>query len=718
MNKELIYGKSDLKNIVCIEVVNDNLVVFTENESIITKTVYDYDGQFMLFNRPLSDKFIELEGDLFYKHKMNYLNLDKLKKVKQMCYKKQRKFFTIAEPKENSMVQTGMTYFNGMNPADVSVLSFDMENTTLTHNKDSKILIISNTVRKNGVLIRKMFCYDDYDNEGSLITAWCDWVREMNTSLIIGHNIYGYDIPYLKYCANRADVDLKLGRDDSNIRFDNRMSKKRKDGSQEYEFTNCWIFGREIIDTFFLALTYDVDRNYQSYALKQIISHEGLEVKGRQHYEASQIGSRYKESDEWKKIKKYAEHDADDSLALFDLMVSALFHYTKCIPKPFQQIINTASGSQVNSLLIRGYLQQDHSLPQATEAEKFEGAISFGNPGIYKKVRKVDVASLYPSIMRHYNVCDTEKDPLGFFPELIETFTVERLKNKKLYKETGTRIYDDMSGSQKIFINSGYGFLGSVGLLFNSPENASFVTRKGREILTKGLEWCKAKGYVLVNADTDSFSYESPKGYSDELFESDIINLNKLYPELIVWEDDGSYKTVIVVATKNYVLDTGKKVILKGNSLKATMKEPALKQMIKDIIHNLLKNRPYLIPFIYQKYIDEIDSIETMVDMANWVSRKTITAIVLESEDTTPKKIRNALKTKHVQEGDKIQVFFKKDESLSLLEHFNGDFSKEKLYGKTYKTLCTFNNLFNMKLLPDYSKVTHVKKLKEFNDVD
>ncbi len=718
MNKDLIYGKSDLTNVVSIEVLGDNLEVFREIDGNVTSELVDYPGQFVIFNKPLSDKMEELEGDLFYKYKLNYKDPVKLNAVKQKCYRKQRDFFTVSEPKENAMLQTGLTYYKGMVSDDVSVLSFDLENTTLTHSDKAKILIISNTFRRNGEVIRKMFLYEDYASEGEMLTAWCAWVRDMNPSIILGHNIYGYDFPYLQYCAERAGVTLDLGRDGSSIKFNAKTSKKRKDGSQEYDYYNAWIYGREIVDTFFLALTSDVLRKYPSYALKAIIEFEKLEVKGRQHYDASQIGNNYHIPQEWVKIKKYAEHDADDALALFDLMVPSLFHYAMSVPKPFQQIINTASGSQVNSVMIRAYLQDNHSLPKASDNADYEGAISFGNPGIYKKVYKVDVASLYPSIMRHYKVCDVAKDPKKYFLEMVETFTIERLKNKQLHKETGERIYKDLSDSQKIFINSAYGFLGSVGLLFNSPENASFVTRKGREILSKGLDWCKTKGYVVVNADTDSFSYVGPKGYTDDDFKSDITELNALFPELIEWEDDGCYKQVIVVKTKNYILDDGKNVTIKGSALKATMKEPALKQMLKDIIHYLLKGSPYLIPIVYDNYIGRIDQIKTTVDMSNWVFKKTITKSILEGQGTTERKIRTALKTKHVQEGDKVFGFFKEDESISLLEHFDGNYSKKKLYEKTYKTLCVFDTLFSMDLIPDYSKVTHVKKIKEFKNVN
>ena len=44
--------------------------------------------------------------------------------------------------------------------------------------------------------------------------------------------------------------------------------------------------------------------------------------------------------------------------------------------------------------------------------------------------------------------------------------------------------------------NSGYGFTGGQGLNFNSPESASFITKKGRELLNT---ICK----VSTGQDTD-----------------------------------------------------------------------------------------------------------------------------------------------------------------------------------------------------------------------
>jgi len=191
---------------------------------------------------------------------------------------------------------------------------------------------------------------------------------------------------------------------------------------------------------------------------------------------------------ERQKIKIYAEKDSDDALKLYDLFIPAFFYLTQHVPKSFQEIGCSATGSQINSFLIRSYLQVGHSIPKADEIQHFEGAISLGIPGIHKNVVSLDVQSLYPSLILQYSIYPKNKDPHGNFLKMVEYFTNERIKNKKLHKETKDDHYKDLSNTFKIFINSAYGLLGANGLNFNSAFDANKVTRLGRETLKKGIE--------------------------------------------------------------------------------------------------------------------------------------------------------------------------------------------------------------------------------------
>jgi DNA polymerase I len=119
----------------------------------------------------------------------------------------------------------------------------------------------------------------------------------------------------------------------------------------------------------------------------------------------------------------------------------------------------------------------------SSQKAEFQGAISFGIPGMYHNVFSVDFASLYPSIMLQYDVHDPAKDYKGYFPKAMKYFVDKRFEYKDKYKKTGEKVFDDMQASTKIFVNSGYGFMGAGYLLFNYPKGASFVTEKGRELL-------------------------------------------------------------------------------------------------------------------------------------------------------------------------------------------------------------------------------------------
>lgn len=692
----MIYGKDKRVGITSIDVKDENAIIYYADRSTEEVPV----DLFILWTRKLSDRHLSMNGRLAFKYATKYDNRKKWKDVINMSQKKKYEFMVPWNPVENMMIKGGFNNMKDIKVNDVSVLSFDIETTSLDpKHPNAKVLLISNTYRdQSGRTHRKLFSYDDYVDDTDMIMDWCSYVRDIDPGFIIGHNVFGFDFPYL---AGRVNGKLRLGSKGEYAMLSKYPREFRKDGSQTYSYKNVQIAGREIIDTFFLAIKYDIGRKYPSYKLKEIINFEGLEVEGRQHYDASKIRKNYLDRTEFKKIKEYAVHDADDSLALYDLMVPAFFYYAQHIPKRFQEIINTATGAQINSLMVRTYIEKRHSIPRASDTIRYEGAISFGNPGLYNNAYKVDVASLYPSIMLEYEVFDDDKDPEGHLLLLLKHFTMERLANKE--KAKSSEYYDALQSAQKIGINSIYGFMGAPGLHFNSPANAAAVTAKGREILNKALNWAKSKGYEIVNADTDSITYTG----SSVTIKEDLDSLNALYPKQIKWEDDGVFDSVLVVKAKNYVLVQDGEMKIKGSGLKATMKEPALQKYIKDTINAILEERS--VKDIYMSYSKRIKNLR---DISSWCSKKTVTKSVLKPSRTNEQRILDALDGKHVSEGDKIHVFFEKDDKLTLLEDFSGVYSKNKLYEKLYKTTKIFEQVLDITEIPNL-KLKRNKELEE-----
>jgi DNA polymerase elongation subunit (family B) len=649
-----------------------------------------------LYDRPVTQDCIKLEGSQHYLYAKKYTAMDELRKdYGKRVYREGADGFVLWNTKEQYMVKNGTTYYKGLTPKDVSVLSFDLETTSLKPSENDKILLISNTFRdRHGNIERRLFSYDDYKSTKEMVYAWAHFVREKNPDIICGHNIFGFDIPYIMFFV----LDLPIGRDDSTLTISEKPREFRKEGSQTYTYNDCFIHGREIVDTMFLSYKYDAaSRKYESYGLKNIISTEGLERPGRQHYDASQIRIQYQDANEWERIKAYAIDDADDALALFDLMIPSFFYFCQAVPKSLQQVVNGASGAQVNSWMLRAYLQDGHSIPKASEVEQFEGAISFGNPGVYQNVCKVDVASLYPSIILQENIYDSSKDPKRYFLEMVRHFTQERLKNKSLAAETGDKKYKDLEQSQKIFINSAYGFMGAAGLNFNSFKSAAFITQCGREILQKGMDWASSRGFNIANGDTDSFCYTGSKDFKEE-----IEDLNAQFPPQIKWTDDGQYVGMVIVKTKNYAMLTDKGIKIKGSGLKASMKEFALRAFMSTCLEKLLKGEQDDILNLYNDYARDILSINKDT-IKHWSSKKTVTKAILSPKRTNESRPAEAIAGKGLQEGDKFYVYFRTPTEIRCVEDFDGVYDKKSLYKKLYATVSIFEPVLDLTEFKNYS---------------
>lgn len=585
--QKLIYGKAGLKHIVGLEIESDYAVAFTEKDGVVDRIEVPH-KYWILCNEKLGMDWFKLDGNQHYQYGKQYDKYWKLRADREKY--KDKDLFLVTNPTEALQVKDGYVYYLGLKHDEVSILCFDLETTGVTHDDNSKVLLIANTLRVNGKITRKLFCYDDYENDAEMIREWCKWVQEVNPAIMCGHNIYGFDFPYLRYVAERNGDDLNLGRDGSKAKFSQYEAKFRVDGSRDLHYNKVNMYGREICDTMFLAYKYDIGRKYQSYGLKSIIDVEGLEKKDRVFYDAGTIKDNYTNPIEWEKIKQYAMDDGDDALALYDLMVAPFFYMTQMFPRPFQLLIESASGSQLNGLMIRSYLQNKHSIPKATDAVDFEGAISFGEPGVYPNSVSLDIASLYPSIMLQYNVHSKEKDPAGNMLKLLDFLRTERLKNKKLAKETGLELYKHLDTSQKIIINSLYGFMGASGLNYNFCEGAALVTEKGREILTTSMNWAKEKGFSVPKGDTDSITISKEgKAFSNEEINALVTEINGILPEYINFELDAAYDVLVVFKAKNYAYREGDKITIKGSALRGSTKSQVMKEFMNKTIRILLE---------------------------------------------------------------------------------------------------------------------------------
>lgn len=495
IDNHLIYGKSDIQGIVSLEAEDQALRIFQRTSEGDLNDFTIPNKYWILADRQIDKYWIRLKGDLHYKWGRQFKTVADMRQARYFLKQSEEDIFCINDGKESSMVNKGITYYKGLKPSDLSVLSFDIETTSLDPNApDAKLLLISNTFRHKGKIEKCLISYDNYPSEKEMIEDWNTFVLMCDPDCLIGHNVFNFDIPYLYKRARLHNTNLYLGRDESPIKFDKYESKKRKDQTQDIHYFKSKIYGREIVDTYFLSIDYDVvEKKYESYGLKNIIKQEGLEKPGRVFYDANEIRNKYTNPEEWKKIKTYCVDDSDDSLALFDLMCPAKFYLANSIPKSFQEMICSASGSQLNSFLLRSYIQEAHSVPKADKVEYVKGGISFGIPGIYTNVIKIDLKSAYPSQVLRFKLYNPDKDPNGNFYKMVHHFTYERFELKDKYKETKDRYYYDREQANKIVINSAYGLCNTAGLNFNWIWGAKKITSETRQMIDFSLQWASGQ---------------------------------------------------------------------------------------------------------------------------------------------------------------------------------------------------------------------------------
>lgn len=208
--------------------------------------------------------------------------------------------------------------------------------------------------------------------------------------------------------------------------------------------------------------------------------------------------------------------------------------------------------------------------------------------------------------------------------------------------------------------------------------------------------------FIIVNGDTDSIAFKKPdeKPFTPEEQSALLTEINALMPHGIVWKNDKHYRRIIVVAAKNYVMDDGKKIKLKGDSLKATKKAPALRAFIREVIDLLLRDKVDQVFFTYLRLAKEVLDLKEP-----WCFKATVTKKVLEPgpDNVFQQKILTAIGKTSVSEGDKVYLFYKGDGSLGLKEDFNGDFDRMKLMDALKASVKVFKNVFDADLFPKFS---------------
>ncbi len=227
----------------------------------------------------------------------------------------------------------------------------------------------------------------------------------------------------------------------------------------------------------------------------------------------------------------------------------------------------------------------------------------------------------------------------------------------------------------------------------------------------------KSHNFILSNIDTDAIAF-CKQDFGSLLEESDslLTELNSIFPDEINFTEDGYFPVFIVLKAKNYIIYDGKKIKLKGSSLKSATLEPILKEMLNEFINTLVfveneLERNTKLQEIYMRYIY---SVHQITDIKPWCTKKTLSATTYASERKNETDIIDAIVDSEYVEGDKVFLYATLDEKWALAERFDGNYSYDTYYGKLFKTTQRFSTIIDTKsLFKNYSLQKPQKELHE-----
>jgi DNA polymerase elongation subunit (family B) len=330
--------------------------------------------------------------------------------------------------------------------------------------------------------------------------------------------------------------------------------------------------------------------------LKDVARHFGIAGDEREYLAGREIFDTYRS--EPQRVRRYALDDVAEVDGLSQRLMGAPFALAGMAPRRYERLASAGPAMGIlEPMLVRAYIRAGAALPcqpawdRDTPDPHEGGALHLYAAGIAEHVVKADVASLYPSIMRTYQI-GSSADPLNVLLSLVDRLTALRLQHKAAARAaaTGSLEHGRHMGYQaamKTLINSAYGYLGAGSMaLFADRYAAGEVTRRGREVLGMVVHALQTRGMALIEADTDGVYFAVPATWDEAQERTLVAEIARTLPPGIQLEFDGRYRAMLSHEVKNYALLTyDGELIVRGVALRSSKVEPYGERFLHEALH-------------------------------------------------------------------------------------------------------------------------------------
>jgi len=696
----LLFGCDPTERIVSVEPAGDRAVIYIRDSDgvrieedkftpwLIAPEKYDIQGAC----------WSELEGDHYYKFLAEFPNWNAFAAARFSLRDQHLSHHAQPTAVRHYLLRSGKTMFKGMSFSDVHRMQIDIETLGFSPElPESEIFLVSASDNRGFKTLIE-------GSEKEILISLVDLIRELDPDVIEGHNIFGFDLPYITKRAEMHGIKLAIGRDGSEMTRGRDQSVAI--GGTSRSTAAFHVHGRHLIDTLIGVQRYDIARGaLSSYGLKEVARALGIAEKDRVIINHTEIASTWRTNPD--KVRTYAMQDSLETKSLSELISPPEFYLTQMIPDSYENVAVSGNGEKINLLMFREYLRRRHSIPQTQPSAEVPGGYTDVRiTGLVERVVKCDVESLYPSLMITYGI-KPESDTLGVFLPMLRELTRRRIEAKsKAKSSTGAEhdYWDGLQSSFKILINSFYGYLGAP-LNFNDPAAAEKVTTTGQATVKKIAEELEKTGSKVIEIDTDGVYFQPPPDITTEEDEVNYIaQIGSVLPKGIKLAHDGRYKAMLSLKVKNYVLVTyeGEKTF-KGSSVRSRADEGFGREFISKAVDYLIRGEKEKVAELYAQMRSDIEKKRMPVEM--FARRERIT----EKTFTSEAKAKLAEAAKGARIGEFVMVYRKEDGSLEQAENYNGDEDTQHLLDKLYKFACRLREAFGSdfdKLFPKPSPKT------------
>jgi len=267
----------------------------------------------------------------------------------------------------------------------------------------------------------------------------------------------------------------------------------------------------------------------------------------------------------YKDLIEYCMGDAEITLELTtfnnNMVINLIFVLMRLSRLPIENVSRQSISKWVLSIMNYEHIRRNILIPNKAQirqgrgevvsratikGKKYKGAIVFQpKEGIYFDVLVLDFASLYPSIIKIYNIgyntvnCphpECRENKIGSLPHWICTknrsleslivgslrdlrvFWYKRKAKDKKISEEWRNWYSTTEQSIKVILNASYGVFGSDAFPLYYPPAAEEITAIARHIISQTAKHAEEMGIKVLYGDTDSiFIIRPPKEKLEEL---------------------------------------------------------------------------------------------------------------------------------------------------------------------------------------------------------